>query len=170
MSHVTIRIAERPALDYIARNLRDLDYLELAATSPYGDPVPYLADRVLLNAVLAFTAHHDGLPVSAWGLVPLWPGVGTAFAFGTNDWGKALLPMTRHVRGFMMPFLLENGYHRIECRSLASRPDVKRWLTIFGAEEEAVLRGSGARGEDFVLYRWLKHEPRAAENENISRH
>lgn len=160
---VVVRIAHRDALDYIARHLRDLDYLELAATSPSGDPVPYLADRVLKHSVLTFTALCDGVPVAAWGLVPMWPGVGTAFAFGTDDWGKALLAMTRHVRGFMMKFLLENGYHRIECRSLASRPDVGRWLRLFDAEQEAVLRGSGARGEDFILYRWLRHERRAAE-------
>jgi hypothetical protein len=170
MSHVTIRIAQREPLNYIARHLRALDLQELAATSAYGDPVPYLADRVLSNAVLAFTAHYDGLPVSAWGMVPMWPGVGTAFAFGTDDWGRALLAMTKHVRGFMMRFLLENGYHRIECRSLASRPDVGRWLALFDAEEEAVLRGSGARGEDFILYRWLKHERRAAEIAKLSRH
>jgi len=170
MSRVKIDIAQREPLNYIARHLRDLDYVELAATSAYGDPVPYLADRVLANSLIAFTASVDDIPVSAWGMVPMWPGVGNAFAFGTDDWGKALLAMTKHVRGFMMRFLLENGYHRIECRSLASRPDVKRWLKIFGAEEEAVLRGSGARGEDFVLYRWLRHEPRAAEITSLSRH
>jgi hypothetical protein len=170
VNRITISGAQRDTLDYIARHLRDLDYLELAATSPAGDPVTFLADRVLHNAAMAFTASVDGVPVSAWGLVPMWPGVGNAFAFGTDDWGKALLAMTRHVRRFMMPFLLENGYHRIECRSLASRPDVKRWLTIFDAQEEAVLRGSGARGEDFILYRWLKHEPRAAEAISLSRH
>lgn len=169
MSRVTIKIAQREPLDYIAQHLRDYDYVELAATSAYGDPVPHLADRVLANAVLAFVAFYGGTPVSAWGVVPMWPGVGTAFAFGTDDWGKVLLPMTRHVCGFMMRFLLENGYHRIECRSLASRPDVERWLQLFDAEQEAVLRGSGARGEDFILYRWLKHEPRAAEIP-LSRH
>jgi len=169
MSRVTIQIAQREPLNYIARHLRALDLAELSATSAYGDPVPYLADRVLANAVLAFTASCDNVPVSAWGMVPMWPGVGTAFAFGTDDWGKVLVPMTKHVRGFMMRFLLENGYHRIECRSLASRPDVGRWLALFDAEQEAVLRGSGARGEDFILYRWLKHEPRA-QSSSLPRH
>jgi len=155
---VRIEIATHDAVNYVANHLRELDRAELAAMSAYYDPRPYLADRVMANSLMAFIARHNNVPVSCWGMVPMWRGVGLAFAFGTDDWGKVLLPMTRQVRGFMMRFLLENGYHRIECRSLASRPDVGRWLALFDAEQEAVLRGSGARGEDFILYRWLKHE------------
>jgi hypothetical protein len=167
---IRIEWATRDAVDHVAHHLRALDLLELSAMSGYDDPVPHLANRVMENSLMAFVAYWNAVPVSVWGLVPMWRGVGTAFAFGTDDWGKVLLPMTKHVRGFMMRFLLENGYHRIECRSLASRPDVGRWLALFDAEEEAVLRGSGARGEDFILYRWLKHERRAAEIANTTSH
>src|SRR5262245_11785648 len=100
MSRVRIEIAQRAPLDYIAHHLRDMDYAELAATSPHGDPVPYLTEQVLRHAVLAFTASFDGKPVSAWGFTSQWPGVGCAFAFGTDDWGKVLLAMTKNVRGF----------------------------------------------------------------------
>jgi hypothetical protein len=162
---IKIDWATREAVDHVARHLRALDLEELIAMSAYDDPVPHLADRVMQNSLLAFVASLDDVPVSVWGMVPMWRGVGTAFAFGTDDWGKVLLPMTKNVRGFMMQYLLENGYHRIECRSLASRPDVRRWLRLFDAVEETVLRGSGARGEDFVLYRWLKNErPPASSN------
>src|SRR5262245_28749131 len=164
---VRIEIATHDAVKYIAYHLREMDLRELTAMSAYVDPRPTLADRVMANALMCFIARNESAPISCWGMVPMWRGVGLAFAFGTDQWGSALLAMTKQVRGFMMRFLLENGYHRIECRSLASRPDVGRWLALFDAEQEAVLRGSGARGEDFILYRWLKYERRPAAPEGI---
>jgi len=152
---IRIEIATFDTLDYIARHLREQDRIELAATSATDSPVEWLADKVMAHALMAFVARNERVPISAWGMVPLWPGVGAAFAFGTDDWGQALWPMTKHVRGFMMRFLLDNGYHRIECRALATRSDVGRWVALFDAEPEAVLRSSGKRGEDFILYRWL---------------
>ena len=156
---ITIEPATATTVWYVAKFMRAIDRQELEATSPNMDPHE-LAKNIMDKAAMVFVAKVDKIPVSCWGMVPLWPGVGYAFAFGTDDWGKALLAMTKHVGGFMVRFLLDNGYHRIEARSLASRDDVGRWLEIFGAEAEAVLRGSGARGEDFILYRWLSDELR----------
>jgi len=145
-------------VDEIAWHLRDDDYRELRATSCYADPRPTLAQRVMSVSSMTFCAIHQGAPVACWGLIPMWPGVGMAYAFGTDAWDRVLLPMTKHVKRFMLPLLLDSGYHRIECRSLASRQDTKRWLRLFGAREEAVMRSSGVRGEDFKLYRWLRDE------------
>lgn len=167
---IRIEIATFDALDYIARRLREQDRVELAATSLSDDPSSFLADKVMAHSIMAFVARSDRAPVSAWGMVPLWPGVGSAFAFGTDDWGQALWPMTKHVRRFMIPFLLDHGYHRIECRALATRQDVGRWVALFGAEQEAVLRSSGKRGEDFTLYRWLSNEHRHADQASTSSH
>jgi hypothetical protein len=164
---ISVEIATFDALDYIAKNLRDADRRELSCTSPTDDPSRFLAQRIMAHAVYAFVA-RERKPISAWGLVPLYPGVGSAFAFGTADWGRALWAMTRHVKRFMIPLVLDHGYHRIECRALASRDDVARWIALFGAEREAVLRSSGKRGEDFVLYRWLSNERRRTQSKNVS--
>jgi hypothetical protein len=162
---VTISAGTRKSIRYVAEHLREADRIEFAATTPILDP-DEVAARIVNNAEMVFVAHHDDVPVSCWGLMRMWRGVGYAFCFGTDDWGKVLLAMTRHVRRFMLPLLLDNGFHRIETRSLASRQDVGRWLEIFGAEAEAVLRGSGARGEDFILFRWLSDEHRPAQTQN----
>jgi len=167
---IRITPATFDAVSYIARNLRQIDYVELAATSLVEDPAPLLADRVMSYSAMAFIALDGREPVSCWGLIPSWPGVGTAYAFGTDRWGCALLAMTKHVSRFMLPLLLDNGYHRIECRSLARRDDTRRWLTMFGAEAEAVLRSSGKRGEDFVLYRWLRNDHRRPQSAHLSCH
>lgn len=155
----------------IANRMRMDDRVELAATSPQMSSA-VLARGIMAKAELVFVARYNGVPAACWGMMPMWPGVGYAFAFGTDDWGKVLIAVTRFVRGFMVSYLLDNGYHRIEARSLATRSDVGRWLEIFGAEAEAVLRGSGARGEDFVLYRWLsdEHQPAQIQGTTSDRH
>lgn len=152
------------ALKYVVAHMRESDRIELAATSVSDSP-DHLAGSVMQYAVAAFIARDEmGVPITAWGLMPMWPGVGLAWAFGTDHWPRALLTMTRHVKRFMLPLVLDNGYHRIECRALAHRKDVGRWVAQFGAVEEAVLRSSGRRGEDFTLYRWLSDEHRRRAN------
>jgi hypothetical protein len=160
---IRVEAATFDAVAYVAANLREQDRVELSATSsPDG---LYLPERVMGYASAAFVSRDENAePISVWGLCPMWPGVGTAFAFGTDQWPRALLTMTRHVKRFMLPLVLENGYHRIECRALAHREDVGRWVAQFGAVAEAVLRSSGRRGEDFTLYRWLSDEHRRRAN------
>jgi len=162
---VSISTGTHDAVRHVVDHMRESDRIEISATTPNMDPEE-LTRRIMLNADMVFVARHDGVPASCWGLMPMWPGVGYAFCFGTDDWGSVLLAMTRHVRRFMVPLLLDTGFHRVETRSLATRQDVGRWLEIFGAEAEAVLRGSGARGEDFILYRWLSDERPAAKIHN----
>lgn len=165
---MTVRIepATLPALQHIMRRLRAIDRAELTATalSDDLDNLPALITRFCVTAFVAI----DEQPIAAWGLMPMWPGVGTAWAFGTDDWDQALLAMTRHVRRFMLPMLMRQGYHRIEARGLAQRPDTERWLKVFGARPEVVLRCFGKSGEDFVLYRWLSHERRQTKSVALS--
>lgn len=166
---IRVEIATVSALQYIAQHLREMDRVELACTSPTDDPAQYLPDRIFAHAQFAFVAIEQHIPLTAWGLVPMYPGVGAAFAFGTEGWGRALWSMTRHVRRVMLPLVLDHGYHRIECRALKGRDDVARWVALLGAEQEAVLRSSGKRGEDFVLYRWLSNERPRAKAQDLPR-
>jgi hypothetical protein len=162
---VSISAGTPQSVRHVVEHMRESDRIEISATTPNMDP-DELTSRIMLIADMVFVARHNDVPASCWGLMPMWPGVGYAFCFGTDDWGAVLLAMTRHVRRFMVPLLLDTGFHRVETRSLATRQDVGRWLEIFGAEAEAVMRGSGARGEDFILYSWLSDEHRSAQIKN----
>jgi hypothetical protein len=93
-----------------------------------------------------------------WGLVQRRPGVGAGYAFGTNDWGRAVLPMVRQIRGFVLPFLVTSGIHRVEAVAMRKRDDVRRFMGLIGAKAEGTLTGYGTEGEDFVSYRWLADE------------
>jgi hypothetical protein len=103
-------------------------------------------------------------------MMPSRKGVGAGFAFGTDHWGKALPAMMRHIRDFVLPFLLKHGYHRVECQALSHRRDVERFLELIGAHPEATLHQWGAGGEDFTSYRWLADEYRSQTNKTIDRH
>jgi len=145
---------------FVVGHLRELDKRELLAT---GCVLAELPTRIAVDAAFAFVAiEDDWMPVAVWGLMSQRKGVGTGFAFGTERWGKALPAMMRHIRSWVLPCLLATGFHRVECAALAHRKDVARFLALIGAQPEAVLRQWGINGEDFVSYRWLADEHRAA--------
>jgi hypothetical protein len=142
-------------LSHIAENLRREDFAEIAAMSAAKDPSMFLAAKIMGNASEVYVARREN-PIAAWGYVELWPHVASCFAFGTNDWGLVVGAVTRHVRKYMFPRVIAAGYHRMECRALACREDVARWVSLLGGEPEAVLRKAGKDGEDFIIYRWIK--------------
>jgi hypothetical protein len=141
-------------------NLRELDRRELLATGCVLDELPA---RVMHGSEFVFVAVDEWqIPQAIWGLMTQRKGVGTGFAFGTDHWGRALPAIMRNIRRFVLPYLLQSGIHRVECAALAHRHDVERFLALMGAQPEAVLRQWGVNGEDFVSYRWLADEHRAA--------
>jgi hypothetical protein len=143
-------------LVYVVEHLRDLDRRELAAMQCDLRSLP---GHIISKNIFAFCAlDRRNVPVAAWGMLEQRKGVGAGFAFGTDRWGKALPTIVHNMRGFVLPFLASNGYHRVECAALAHRHDVRRFLALIGAKPEATMQQSGINGEDFVLYRWLADE------------
>lgn len=151
-------------IEFVLDNLRELDRRELAAT---GCALKDLPRIIVAGSVFAFCAVDGILPQAVWGLMPTRNGVGTGFAFGTRHWGKALPAMLRNIRRFVLPLLLRQDFHRVECLALSHRKDVERFLGLIGAYPEAVLRQWGAGGEDFTSYRWLADEHRSERRETV---
>ena len=142
------------ALAYVVEHLREQDRIEMAAMSSFSDPRTFLPSRVLMHSREYYVATREH-PAAVWGYTELWPHVGGCFAFGTDEWGLVMRAVTNHVRRYMLPRIIAAGYHRMECRALADREDVRRWVTLLGGEPEALLRKAGKGGEDFMLYRWI---------------
>jgi hypothetical protein len=140
---------------YIAKNLRQQDRDEIAAVSPTTEVSQHLTFKVMMFSREVYVAIRNK-PAAAWGFVELWPHVGSCFAFGTDEWGSVMRAVTNHVRRYMLPRVIAAGYHRMECRALAGRDDVARWVALLGGQPEAVLRRFGKNGEDFMVYRWLR--------------
>lgn len=145
---------------FVLENLREIDRRELTAAGCDFEMLPFI---ILQNSVFCFCAVDESLmPQAVWGMMAQRKGVGTGFAFGTQHWSRALLPMLKNIRGFVLRFLVMQGYHRVECMALSHRTDVERFLELIGAYPEAVLQQWGTNGEDFTSYRWLADEYRAA--------
>ena len=148
--------AERGSIQAVLTNLRSIDRDEMGAA---GVDIETLPNIIMRHKVFAFCAFdYDTGPIAIWGVAHRRAGVGAGFAFGTDQWGRVLLPMLRQIRGFVLPYLVEAGYHRVEAAALTRRDDVARFMDLIGAEPEAVLRGYGTGGEDFTAYRWLSDE------------
>jgi hypothetical protein len=148
--------ADRGMIQAVLEQLRWDDRNEMEASGVDFTTLPAVIMRHKVFAFCAFD--YETGPISIWGLVQRRQGVGAGFAFGTEEWPRAMIPMLRQIRGFVLPFLAENGYHRVEAAALRRRTDVGRLMKLIGAEPEGLLRGYGTGGEDFISYRWLSNE------------
>jgi len=163
-----VRQPSEQDIRFVVENMRELDRRELTAAGCNFDFLPLY---VAASSAFTFCAVDDlELPHAIWGLMPARKGVGSGFAFGTDHWGKALPAMMRHIRDWVLPFLLQHGYHRVDCQALSHRRDVERFLELIGAHPEATLRQWGCNGEDFTSYRWLADEHRYQAHKTIDRH
>lgn len=156
MMAIDITSADRGMIHSVLGNLRQDDALEMAACAI---DLMRLPDTIARHKVFAFCGYDTELgPIAIWGMVMRRPGVGAGFAFGTDEWGRVLLPMLHQIRKFVLPFLVYSGFHRVEAAALARRRDVARFMALIGAEPEGVLQGYGTAKEDFISYRWLADE------------
>lgn len=142
----------RPAVLYIAENMREWDRREIYATRWDTDPGS-LANAAMAGGAFAWVAGLER-PIAALGAVPCWPGVWSVWMFATNEFDKIGLSLTKHVKRRMMPALRATGGHRAECRSLEDYQVANAWLEHLGATVEAKLKRYGRNGEDFRLYVW----------------
>lgn len=162
--------ADRSQIRYVLDNLRRMDAVEIAAGGAALGPLP---DTLMRHKVFCYAACDDVAgPVAIWGMIERRAGVGAGFAFGTDLWYKAVIPMLRQIRGFVIPFLRSAGYHRVEAAALADRDDVASLMYLIGARPEAKLRCYGISGEDFISYRWLadEHARHTDQEEKVGSH
>lgn len=150
------RRTDRDALLLALCCLRPQDIAEIEAAR--GKFVPFeLANEIMRASFKVWLVYHNpfcATPVAVFGLHRMTPSCAGVFAFGTNDWPLVVGGMTRRILRDIIPQASEWGLHRAECRALASRHDVRRWLLGLGWRAEAVLSEFGIRREDFILYAW----------------
>lgn len=163
---IDIAPANRGMVRSVLANLRIADAEEMAAA---GTDITILPNFIMQNSVFCFCA-SEALPIAVWGMVRCRAGVGAGFAFGTDQWPRAVIPMLRQIRGFVLPFLIDRGFHRVEAAALASRGDVAALMSLINAEPEGILRGYGTGGEDFISYRWLADEYGATKPARTAQH
>jgi hypothetical protein len=147
-------------LEYVLGNLRAHDRREVEATIDCGS-AQATAELIRTIPGPKWEARtRAGRPAVVGGFTPVWPGLGSGWMWGTDDWDEVALEVTRAMRKHILPALERNGVRRIEARPMYGNIDAVRWLELVGFEQEAVTPGFGRRGEDFVLFARLTHEAR----------
>jgi hypothetical protein len=157
---VTVQLRAEPPYEdvlFVAQNMRASDREEIYATQWTATPEE-LANNVVHSGAFRWGAYVDDIPVAMIGAQPRWPGVWTAWAFGTIDWRKVALTLTKHVRRFMVPALLNHGALRVDAFAMASHEESRAWLTRLGATPGNPLDKWGRNGETFVAYSWLRED------------
>ncbi len=142
---------------YIAENLRERDRQEIFATR-YDESIEGLARDTVALGGFSWVALVDGVPVAVIGATPRWPKVWGIWSYGTNDWDKVVLTLTRHALRFMRPALYNSGAIRVDCMALAAHTDARRWLEYLGLRPEKKLDKWGKNGETFVSYCWTRKQ------------
>ncbi len=152
-----IRQATFDDLLYVAGNLREADRIELAATRP--DTRAFVLASDAYRSPWGWVAMLDGRPVMTLGANPVHRGVVQMWGFGTPEFKRVIVEMTKHAKEFMFPTLISAGYHRAQCLVHSENRASHRWLKSLGFYREANLRGFGSSREDFFLYAWVNDEP-----------
>jgi hypothetical protein len=98
----------------------------------------------------------DGTPIVVAGFDQIRPGVWQDWLLSTPAaWDKYWRSVTKISRR-VMDEMLQQGAHRLQCVSLASRIHAHRWYRPLGLEREGLLRAYGVNGEDAVMYSRLR--------------
>lgn len=154
-------IAIRPAtlrdMTFIAANMRQPDYDEITAAVAIFDRTALGAAMFAASPAYRFCAFIKDEPVCAFGVATdaNMPHAGVAWAYGTRRMRRAVPEMTRFGLSVLVPQMMADGLHRVECRSIIGHDLSHRWLEGLGAVREGIARGYGRGGEDFVTYAWV---------------
>lgn len=143
-------------LDWVASRMRAIDREEVYATR-WDDESSSLCKGILSGGEFGWVAGtDDGIPVAAFGAIPVWNGVWEVWMFATDRWPEVALGVTRFIRRVMIPALEGTGLHRAQCRSKYNHHVAHRWLESLGAYKESELPHYGKDGELFYLYCWTR--------------
>lgn len=149
------------ALAHIVRNLRDLDREEIGAVR--FELWPDLLNQLCAIRDFQWVWAVDGEPASILGAWPMWPGVWSVYAMGTDAFPARA--MTKHIRRVMMPAMIEAQAHRAQCASIATHETAHRWLEGLGARRESVMPGYGSGGETFINFVWTLDDVRPRQSD-----
>lgn len=140
---------DREAAEFVVANMRACDRREIEATNWNLDS---LAEQVVMLREFAFFASHRGRPAAVIGAAPMWPGVWSVFAFGTDDFQRVGLRLTKFAARFIIPAIEGSGGHRMECASIDGHDEAHRWLESLGFHRECSMPRYGRGGETFHRY------------------
>jgi hypothetical protein len=137
----------------ICQNLRTKDRMEIFATRFDSEPEDLLVSTMALTDT-SWIAYDGDVPVAVFGIMPIAPNVWSAYAFATDRFPRIALSLTRFIKRGIIPSLLATGAKQVQAMVWTEYHQARKWLSGFGAREEAVIPNLGKNGEDFALTIW----------------
>lgn len=144
--------------------MREWDRREVFAVRRDDDPDALADDleHACLNSRWWFIACvRDGLtpfdferPIALVGIWPNSPVSVLVNAIATDEFARIALPLTRHLKHTVIPWMRARGVTRAECRCLKTHEQAVRWLTMLGARAECEVPGLGKNGETYLQMAW----------------
>lgn len=138
---------------YVIERMREWDRREIFALRYDDDDMAFLR-AVIATGDVGWIAGQETEPIAVFGCAPMWPGVWSMWFFATDNLRQIGLSVTKLVKRVIVPALIRDGAHRLECRSMEGHIDAQDWLETIGARREATLKAFGRAGEDFHVYTW----------------
>jgi len=143
-----------PAVLHVARHMREIDRREVFSLRWTDSEEALAEDLMRIGGPAWIATAKDREPVYAFGLAPHRPGVWTVWGFGTDRWPEVMAPVTRFIKRVLLPAMLIDNAHRVDCVSLLDKVAGHRWLEYLGAERESLLKEYGRNREDYFMYVW----------------
>lgn len=150
-----IEPASRDDVYQVALRMRPGDYDEFSAVSFAQNRAQLallLADRYGGNPDV-MCGWHDGRPACIGGLIMARPNVVSLLFFGTDEFKRIGLGVTRFIKRKLFPRLETAGVHRFEAVSLATHDEAHAWLRSLGMKPETdPLLGYGRDRQAFIQF------------------
>lgn len=99
----------------------------------------------------------------AIGFLGLWAkdetgGLCEVAMFARDGFPAIAADFVRHIRHKLIPFLMDAGLRRVECRTMEGYAASRRLLRACGAVEETVLPDFAPSGQAYVLCAWRRSD------------
>lgn len=139
----------------VCQELREDERRQIEASTG----VPYDFKKVVELMCMApaprWAVLEDGKPIALIGYTQQRPGVWRDWMLSTDAVWKKPIAITRICR-LIMKTMEDNGAHRLECISMASREMAHKWYRSVGLKFEGILQKWGANGEDAMIFARLR--------------
>jgi hypothetical protein len=149
------------SLEYICLNMREIDRVEAFAILPHDNPcrLSWEAHHHILNNGRGKIAWHNGKPAAMAAFTENWTGCWQVWAFGTDDFKAAAIPLLRWFRKEANDILTVCKGHRLQCDSRVGHPEAHKMIVAMGGVPEGEpMRRYGKDGSDYQRYIWLNGE------------
>lgn len=99
---------------------------------------------------------ENGEIYAAFGIVPIWSGVGEAWMLPTVHLKRKKVSASRHMRIGLDELIGDLNMHRTQAAVKVDHEEAHRLVKFVGMREEGLMRRYGPDGSDYVRYaKWL---------------